>query len=46
MEKNLFSNTFHTSKPKEQPIVKARIEGVNMELMKVSKAFSLDFQVS
>jgi len=45
MEENLFSNTLHTSKAKEQPTVKANTEDVKVELMKVSNAFSLDFQV-
>ena len=45
MEENLCSNTLHTSKVEEEPTVKARTKGVNVELMKVSNAFSLDFQV-
>ena len=44
MEENLFSRTFQTSNADEHPTVSARIEGVRVELMKVSKAFSFDFQ--
>ena len=45
MEENLFSKTFHTFKADEHPIVIARIVGVRIELVKVSKAFSFDFQI-
>ena len=45
MEDNLFSRTFQTSNAKEHPTVSVRIEGVKVELKKVSKAFSFDFQI-
>ena len=45
IEENLFSKTFQTSIAEVQPTVKARIDGVKVELMKVNDAFSLDFQI-
>ena len=45
MEENLFSRTFQTSNAEEHPTMSARIEGVNVKLKKVSKAFSFDFQI-
>ena len=45
MEENLFSRTFQTFNAEEHPTVSARIEGVSVELKKVSKAFSFDFQI-
>ena len=45
MEENLFSRTFQTFNAKEHPTMSARIEGVKVELNKVSKAFSFDFQI-
>ena len=44
MEENLFSKTFQTSNADEHPIVSAKMEGDKVELMKVSKAFSFEFQ--
>ena len=41
---NLFSKTLHTSIVEVQPTVKARTKGESVELMKVGKAFSFDFQ--
>lgn len=43
---NLFSKTFHTSIAEVQPTVRTKIEGDKVELMKVSKAFSLDLQTT
>ena len=45
IEENLFSNTFQTSIAKVQPTVSARIEVEKVELVKVSNAFSFDFQI-
>ena len=45
IEENLFSNTFQTSIVEVQPTVTAMIEGDRVELMKVSNAFSFDFQI-
>ena len=45
IEKNLFSSTFHTSIAEAHPIVSAGTDGDKVELIKVSKAFSFDFQI-
>ena len=44
-EENLFSSTFHTSTAEAHPIVSASTDGDKVELIKVSEAFSFDFQI-
>lgn len=42
MDENPFYKTFRTYIANEQPTVRAKMEGVRVELMNVSKAFSFD----
>lgn len=42
IEENLFSKTFQTSIAVEHPTISARTKGDKVELINVSKAFSLD----
>ena len=44
IEESLFSSTFQISIAVAHPIVSARTDGDKVELIRVSKAFSFDFQ--